>query len=197
MRQDRKHGTSPSFRDRFARRATTHCRHRPRKRATQYSETSVIKPQGRGVLGRLRAAGMRMAVIARSTSDEAIHTSACGGMDCFASLAMTARHSRLALTRAPAFRQATTTSSFRDAPLGAGPESITTNVDVARSWGRSAVHSRASVVMDSGLALRAPRNDEGNLPDGQISKTHVQPRSQKYSASRLTHDRSISSPSHF
>src|SRR6266702_5921111 len=34
-------------------------------------------------------------------------------------------------------------SSFRDAPLGAGPESITTIVR-----------------MDSGLALRAPRNDE-------------------------------------
>src|SRR6185369_2180221 len=34
-------------------------------------------------------------------------------------------------------------SSFRDAPLGAGPESILT-----------------MVVMDSGLALRAPRNDE-------------------------------------
>ena len=26
--------------------------------------------------------------------------------------------------------------SFRDAPLGAGPESITTNVEVVRSWGR-------------------------------------------------------------
>src|SRR5258708_32999242 len=36
-------------------------------------------------------------------------------------------------------------SSFRDAPLGAGPESILT-----------------IVVMDSGLALRAPRNDELN-----------------------------------
>src|ERR1700675_4871528 len=36
------------------------------------------------------------------------------------------------------------TSSFRDAPLGAGPESITTIVS-----------------MDSGLALRAPRNDDG------------------------------------
>jgi hypothetical protein len=34
-------------------------------------------------------------------------------------------------------------SSFRDAPLGAGPESILT-----------------IVVMDSGLALCAPRNDE-------------------------------------
>jgi hypothetical protein len=34
-------------------------------------------------------------------------------------------------------------SSFRDAPLGAGPESILT-----------------IVVMDSGLALRAPRNDD-------------------------------------
>jgi hypothetical protein len=34
-------------------------------------------------------------------------------------------------------------SSFRDAPLGAGPESIL-----------------PVVVMDSGLALRAPRNDE-------------------------------------
>src|SRR6266702_2333224 len=33
-------------------------------------------------------------VIARSASDEAIHFSACGEMDCFASLAMTApRHS--------------------------------------------------------------------------------------------------------
>jgi hypothetical protein len=50
-------------------------------------------------------------------------------------------------------------SSFRDAPLGAGPESITTIVS-----------------MDSGLVLRTPRNDERmecdaqeNLPDGQIS----------------------------
>jgi uncharacterized protein involved in response to NO len=30
-------------------------------------------------------------VIARSESDEAIHLSACGAMDCFASLAMTRR----------------------------------------------------------------------------------------------------------
>jgi len=30
-----------------------------------------------------------MIVIARSESDEAIHFSACGTMDCFASLAMT------------------------------------------------------------------------------------------------------------
>ena len=37
-------------------------------------------------------------------------------------------------------------SSFRDAPLGAGPESITTIVS-----------------MDSGLALRAPRNDDVNI----------------------------------
>ncbi len=37
-------------------------------------------------------------------------------------------------------------SSFRDAPLGAGPESILT-----------------IVVMDSGLALRAPRNDDGGM----------------------------------
>src|ERR1700676_4335127 len=37
--------------------------------------------------------------------------------------------------------------SFRDAPLGAGPESILT-----------------IVVMDSGLALRAPRHDEGAPP---------------------------------
>ena len=36
--------------------------------------------------------------------------------------------------------------SFRDAPQGAGPESITTIVS-----------------MDSGLALRAPRNDDFNL----------------------------------
>jgi hypothetical protein len=34
-------------------------------------------------------------------------------------------------------------ASFRDAPQGAGPESI-----------------RTMVVMDSGLTLRAPRNDE-------------------------------------
>jgi hypothetical protein len=31
-------------------------------------------------------------------------------------------------------------SSFRDAPLGAGPESITPTADVARSWGGSATH---------------------------------------------------------
>jgi hypothetical protein len=43
------------------------------------------------------------------------------------------------------FRQ-TRMPSFRDAPLGAGPESILT-----------------IVVMDSGLALRAPRNDD---PEG-------------------------------
>jgi hypothetical protein len=38
------------------------------------------------------------------------------------------------------------TLSFRDAPLGAGPESIL-----------------PVVVMDSGLALRAPRNDDSQL----------------------------------
>jgi hypothetical protein len=37
-------------------------------------------------------------------------------------------------------------SSFRDTPLGVGPESILT-----------------MVVMDSGLALRAPRNDKTQL----------------------------------
>ena len=39
--------------------------------------------------------------------------------------------------------------SFRDAPLGAGPESIL-----------------PVVVMDSGLALRAPRNDGVNFHPG-------------------------------
>jgi hypothetical protein len=34
------------------------------------------------------------AVIARSESDEAIHLSSCGDMDCFASLAMTWKHTR-------------------------------------------------------------------------------------------------------
>ena len=43
--------------------------------------------------GRNRAAGMRtyVSVIARSDSDEAIHSSASRQMDCFASLAMTAQ----------------------------------------------------------------------------------------------------------
>ena len=54
----------------------------------------------------------------------------------------------------------TSPPSFRDAPLGAGPESITTIVS-----------------MDSGLVLRTPRNDERvgcdalkMQPGGQISK---------------------------
>jgi error-prone DNA polymerase len=47
----------------------------------------------------------------------------------------------------PSFRDKSPTSSFRDAPQGAGPESIL-----------------PIVVMDSGLALRAPRNDDGEIP---------------------------------
>src|ERR1700676_3558681 len=45
-----------------------------------------------------------------------------------------------------AMAAASTPASFRDAPLGAGPESIL-----------------PVVVMDSGLALRAPRNDGSQL----------------------------------
>src|SRR6185437_7084419 len=48
------------------------------------------------------------------------------------------------------------TSSFRDAPLGAGPESILPVMlfcdDVCRT-------NTGTGVMDSGIALRAPRND--------------------------------------
>src|ERR1700687_2316459 len=54
--------------------------------------------------------------------------------------------------------------SFRDAPLGAGPESILT-----------------IVAMDSGLALRAPRNDE----EGSLSR-------QKFNAVGLA-----AAPDHF
>ena len=58
-------------------------------------ETAMIEPIGRGVLDtRLRGyddfvRGDHLDLIARSGSDEAIHASAIGKMDCFASLAMT------------------------------------------------------------------------------------------------------------
>jgi len=62
-------------------------------------------------------------------------------------------------------------SSFRDAPLGAGPESITTNVDVARRWGRYAL---TTGIGGYGFRARsAPRNDENVVAaewhDGQDS----------------------------
>src|SRR5450755_2596449 len=75
-------------------------------------------------------------------------------------------------------------SSFGDAPLGAGPESII-----------------PAGAMDSGFVLRTPRNDEDGmthtliLPDGQISVSPVQSPSQKYSGSLLTQITSSSSPS--
>ena len=51
-------------------------------------------------------------------------------------------------------------------PSGAVHPNITTNVGVARRWGPSALIN-VIVVMDSGLAHRAPRNDEGELcPSG-------------------------------
>jgi hypothetical protein len=62
--------------------------------------------------------------------------------------------------------------SFRDAPKGAGPESITTARlapgPFAQSQGAkhasfgfaNAASRKRGVSMDSGLALRAPRNDE-------------------------------------
>jgi hypothetical protein len=46
----------------------------------------------------------------------------------------------------PGIAPAISTSSFRDAPLGAGPESIT-----------------PAGSMDSGFVLRTPRNDEGKF----------------------------------
>src|SRR6185312_7425391 len=60
------------------------------------------------------------------------------GRDVDAKLARNARRDREAVSVLPLH-----TPSFRDAPLGAGPESIL-----------------PAEVMDSGLALRAPRNDE-------------------------------------
>jgi hypothetical protein len=42
----------------------------------------------------LWGSGVDLSVIARSISDEAIHSSACCAMDCFASLAMTEPVSR-------------------------------------------------------------------------------------------------------
>ena len=85
-------------------------------------------------------------VIARSDRDEAIHLSALP------------RDGLLRYAR----NDGTLPSSFRDAPLGAGPESILT-----------------IVVMDSGLALRAPRNDDGGcythlrIPAARFRPSHA------------------------
>ena len=51
-----------------------------------------LEGHGRSITRACRAAGMRTLVNARSESDEAIHVSASGEMDCFASLAMTRTH---------------------------------------------------------------------------------------------------------
>src|SRR5216684_580377 len=60
-------------------------------------------------------------------------------------------------------------ASFRDAPLGAGPESILT-----------------IVVMDSGLALRAPRNDEPIVAVPSVRYRYViSQRSQEHRHDRL------------
>ena len=122
---------------------------------------------------------MPSAVIARSDSDEAIHASACCAMDCFACARNDGENSQT-----PSFRgappgprrarpddrlRASPPSSFRDAPLGAGPESITTNVDVARSWGRSADDNRHRWLWIPGSRWRAPRNDEGE-GCGQVAR---------------------------
>ena len=56
------------------------------------------------------------------------------------------RETRSVIVKVRLFFENQFTPSFRDAPLGAGPESITTIVS-----------------MDSGLALRAPRNDDVNI----------------------------------
>jgi hypothetical protein len=47
--------------------------------------------------------------------------------------------------------------------LGAGPESIPTKFDVARSWGRHAVDNRHSWLWIPGSRWRAPRNDGGDF----------------------------------
>jgi hypothetical protein len=73
----------------------------------------------------------------------------------------------------PGIAPAISTSSFRDAPLGAGPDSIT-----------------PAGSMDSGFVLRTPRNDEGKFPRAlpgqtiQISNLHSQPQLRDLAARR-------------
>jgi hypothetical protein len=50
--------------------------------------------------------------------------------------------------------------SFRGVPLGASPESITTGGNFLEGWFGRSLKQRSPVVMDSGLTLRVPRNDE-------------------------------------
>ena len=65
--------------------------------------------------------------------------------------------------------------SFRDAQ-SASPASITTNLDVARCWGRYAVDNRHRWLSIPGSRWRAPRNDEGNLHDGPTAHCRHRPR---------------------
>ena len=61
-------------------------------------------------------------------------------------------------------------SSFRDAPLGAGPESIATNVDVARSWGRCAVDNRHRWLWIPGSRSARPGMTRVICPTGKSAK---------------------------
>ncbi len=75
-----------------------------------------------------------------------------------------------------------TTSSFRDAPFGAGPKSITPAGSMESQAHRFAM----------------PRNDKWTLPDGQISGSPVQSPLQKYLHSLLTQitSTSLAIPAH-
>jgi hypothetical protein len=73
--------------------------------------------------------------------------------------------------------------------LGASPESITTNVDVARSWGRCAVDNRHRWLW---VPAFAGMTGEGESARRANQRKRVQPGLQKYIASPLAQINSIS-----
>ena len=89
-------------------------------------------------------------------------------------------------------------SSFRDAPLGAGPQSITTN----RGYGLRAHHGASHRAARSANPVAIPRNDgEKNALFGSIQTTRranhqnpVQPPLQKYFRSHRTQITFMSPP---
>jgi hypothetical protein len=70
----------------------------------------------------------------------------------------------------PRVRGDDTPPSFRDAPLGAGPESITTNADVARCRGRCAVDNRHRWLWIPGSRSARPGMTRVLCPTGKSVK---------------------------
>ena len=105
-------------------------------RATSIPETPMIESRSRGVLDTRMRGGRQQSVerhshhvIARSTCDEAIHTSTSRSMDCFATLAMTktVAHSRDPLARNDAARAEPTSPTPRSPhrpPASAWPTAL-------------------------------------------------------------------------